>query len=471
MTTVSMPRLRLVQNGEGGQAATDPTVPPPKPIPRMRGRLRCTKAFHEDQIGFISGAHARYGDVVEAPIVTMNWYFVRDPAIINEINVTRWAEFYKPKLAKRLWKLFLGNGLVPNDGESWKRQHKLIMPAFHKLRIDGYGAIMTEYTRRMISRYQEGEPRDVHRDMTALTLAVVGRTLFDADVEGDAKTVGDAMVVISEMLVEHINMPLPLPRWWPSAGNRRKMRAIGDMERVIRSHVQARRTEGRDHGDLMSHLVFVTDDEGSAMTERQLRDEMMTLFFAGHETTAGVLTWAWWLLATHPDKLATLREELDRVVGRAPIRVEDLPNLPYLEKVVKESLRLQPSVWCYMREATKDLRMGDYVFKRGRPILISPYILGRDPRLHPNPLRYEPERWTREYERGLPRGAYVPFAAGPRVCLGKQFAMMELRLIIGTLVQLLELNVPDGFTPDFVQELSLHPGERGIPMTVRHRPS
>jgi len=215
-------------------------------------------------------------------------------------------------------------------------------------------------------------------------------------------------------------------------------------------------------------MVFAADDQGG-MSDKELRDELMTLIFAGHETTAHTLTWAWYLLATNRDKLAKAQREVDITLGDKPVGVEDLRDLPYLEMCLKESLRRLPAVWIFGREAQEDLRLGGYFFPKGAILAISPLALGRNAAYFDDPLEYRPERWTREFERSLPRGAYVPFAAGPRVCLGKQFAMMEMRIVLATLIQNVDVNVVDGFEPDFLPELSLHPGERGMQMNVRFR--
>jgi cytochrome P450 len=232
--------------------------------------------------------------------------------------------------------------------------------------------------------------------------------------------------------------------------------------------VAARRKENRDRGDLMSHIVFAADEQGG-MSEKQMRDELMTLIFAGHETTAHTLTWAWYLLARNRDKLRKAQREIDEKIGGRPIGVEDLRELPYLEMCLKESLRRLPAVWIYAREAQTELRIADYVIPKGAILAISPLAIGRNEKYFSDPLAYRPERWTREFERQLPRGAYVPFAAGPRVCLGKQFAMMEMRIVLGTLIQNVDINVLDTFEPDFLPELSLNPGERGMQMLVRFR--
>jgi cytochrome P450 len=450
---------------------TDPQhATPPKRIPTHKGHWLWggTFDFQRQPADFVLEGHERYGDIFKTRVVYGHSYFIRDPEIVNAINVTHAKHIYKPKVVKQMWRPFLGNGLVPNDGESWKRQHKLIMPAFHKLRIDAYASTMAEYTRDMLRGWRQGEQRDFRKEIVDLALRVVAKTLFDTDVAGDAQTINDAMLDISEALIDHAQTPIPTPRWWPSERNRRMVRAIDAMDDVISRLVAARRKENEDRGDLMSHIVFASDEQGG-MSEKQMRDELMTLIFAGHETTAHTLTWAWYLLATNGDKLRKAQREVDEEMGGRPIGADDLRELPYLEMCLKESLRRLPAVWIYAREAQTDLRIADYLIPKGAILAISPLAIGRNEKYYDNPLEYRPERWTREFERQLPRGAYVPFAAGPRVCLGKQFAMMEMRIVLGTLIQNVDINVLDGFEPDLLPELSLNPGERGMQMRVRFR--
>jgi cytochrome P450 len=276
------------------------------------------------------------------------------------------------------------------------------------------------------------------------------------------------MQAIMEALIDHAQTPIPAPRWWPSERNRRMVRSLDAMDGVIERLVASRRQQQKDRGDLMSHIVFATDEEGS-MSAQQMRDELMTLIFAGHETTAHTLTWAWYLLATHRDKLAKAQREIDETIGDRSIGVDDLRNLPYLEMCLKESLRRLPAVWIYGREAQTDLNLAGYFFPKGSILAVSPLATGRNAKYFDKPLEYRPERWTRDFERQLPKGAYVPFAAGPRVCLGKQFAMMEMRLILGTLIQNVDVNLLEGFEPDIVPQISLNPGERGMQMKVHFR--
>jgi len=442
---------------------------PTRPIPRRAGHWfwGCLMEMIQDRSGFLVDKHEEHGDVFISRALLRDLLFVRDPAVVYGINVTHWSDFYKPDYIKQMWKPFLGNGLVPNDGESWKRQHKRILPGFHKKRVDAYAPTMVEFTERMLDRWQEGERRNMRLELNGLALEVVAATLFDIDIgKEDSKTIREAMGEVSEILVKDADNMVPRPDWWPTASNRRKKRAIGKIEDIIRRVHQERLTNQQDRGDLFSHMVFVEDDQGR-MSDKQLRDEAMTLIFAGHETTAHALVWTWYLLAKNPDKVAKMREELESVVGDRRVEVDDLPSLPYLEMVVKESLRLYPSVWAYARQAQRDVVINGYEIKKGQTVTLGHIAMGRNPKYYDKPMEFRPERWTREFERQLPRGAYTPFAGGPRVCIGKQFAMMEMRMILATLVRRLEITIPDGFEPDFVTELSMHPGDRGMPTDVK----
>ena len=465
-----MGKSRDEVTAEAAVPATPSSVPS-RPIPRRKGHWfwGCFFELTSDRSGFLIEKHEEHGDVFISRAFVRDLLFVRDPAVVYAINVTHWSDFYKPDYIKTMWKPFLGNGLVPNDGESWKRQHKLILPGFHKRRVDAYAPTMVAFTERMLGRWKDGERRDMRLELNALALEVVASTLFDIDIgREDSKTIRDAIRDVSEILVTDADKMIPRPSWWPTASNRRKQRAIAKLEDIIRRVHEERLANQRDRGDLFSHMVFVEDEQGR-MTDEQLRDEAMTLLFAGHDTTAHALTWTWYLLAKNPDKVEKLRAELMQVVGDRSVDVDDLPNLPYLEMVVKESLRLLPSVWAYARQAQRDLVIEGYEIKKGQTVTISHIAMGRNPEYYEDPEEFRPERWTRELERSLPRGAYTPFAGGPRVCLGKQFAMMEMRMILATLVRRLEVTIPDGFEPDFVTELSMHPGERGMPTDVQLR--
>lgn len=436
-----------------------------------------TMVFQEQPLDFtIAAAKAAeaHGDVACWRVGPYRWWLLNRPDLIWSVLVTEASKFHKPKLVKRLWRHFLGWGLLSLEDDEWKRHHRMVRPAFMKERIEAYAKTMVAYTNDMVAQWlsQPPAPGEMMEEMTALTLRIVAQTLFAADVQGEAKRVGECMIVISDRLVEHINMPLPIPKWWPSKGNRAKHQAIVDMERVVLDVIADRRRTGEDHGDLLSSLVMARDESGGGLTDRELRDEAMTLFFAGHETTALALTWMWYLLAKHPEVTARMRAEIDAVAGPDPIArpldASDLPSLPYVDQVVKESMRRMTSVWSFMRAPAREpwpIPGTPYVIPTGDIIFISPYVTQNDARWFPDPERFDPDRFAPGAESKIPKGAYIPFAAGPRMCLGKNFAMMEARLVLATMVRHVDPTVPEGYEPELLPQLALR-AANGVPFSV-----
>ena len=438
------------------------------PGPRGHPVLGSTLDFQRDPIGFCTDLHERYGEVARFRVLHLWWYQVSDPELVHEILVRDQARYHKARLNKRIFRLFLGNGVLTADGEDWKRNHRLVKPGFHRRRIDAYAQVMVDYTHELVDAWRDGAELDFNDEMMALTLRVVCKCLFDRDVLTDAPVVGGAMQVIERVLVEHINRPLPTPRWWPGAANRRKVRAIDDIEAIVLRLLQEAREAPEDRGDLLSMLVRARYEDGSPMSDRQLRDELMTLVFAGHETTAHTLVWTWYLLGAHPEVAERLLTELDTVMGGRPATMADVGSLPYLDQVVKESMRLLPSVWTFMREPICDVELGPWRLPQGAQVFISPYIMHRNPRVFSDPERFDPDRWTPEFERQLPKAAFIPFSMGPRVCLGKPFAMMEARLILASLLQRARPALQPGYVPELGAKLSLMP-LNGMPYQVKLR--
>ena len=455
-----------MQDAEGAQAQTTEARKAPGP----KGGLFLGSAldFKESPLEFICYVQRAYGDVARFRVGHQHWYLISHPDDINDIMTKRAKVFLKPAIARRLWDKFLGDGLLTSEGDEWRRQLKLMRPAFAKKRVDAYGAVMVEYTQRMIDSWVDGARVDFSEAMVALTLEVVAKTLFDADVRGDAAIVGDAMHVLHEEMLNHIYMPLPVPRWWPSKGNRRKIKAITDIEEIVKGFIEERRASGEDRGDLLSTLILARTEEGEQLDDKEVRDQSMTLFFAGHETTAHAMTWLWYLLATHPGVTARLQRDLDAVTGGAPLRVDHLKALPYLDWVIKEGMRILPSVWVFMKEPIEATTVRGVRIPKGAPILISPYVTQHDARWFPSPETFDPERFSPERARAIPKGAYVPFSGGSRTCLGKGFAMMEAQLIVGTLVQRVKPTVPEGYVPEKQAVLSLQP-LGGLPVDVVKR--
>ncbi len=436
------------------------------PGPNGKFLIGSTLDFQKAPLQFCLDMAEQYGDICKFKVGLDTWHLVNNAEFIHDVTVKKANIFHKPRLAKRLWKPFLGDGVLSLDGNAWKRLSRMIKPGFHKKRIDAYGEIMVQHTLDMLETWQNGRREDICVDMTAVTLRIVAKTLFDADVTGgDTDIVGSSMHTLQECMVEHINMPLPVPKWWPGATNKRKLKAIADIENIVQGIIDERRASKQDRGDLLSMMVFAQDEEGKGMNNTELRDQAMTLIFAGHETTAMALAWMSYLMGQHKDVVQKMRDEIHAAVGEGRLTVADLPKLPYLEMVVKESMRILPSVWAFMREPTEDVQMGDYVIPKGDQVLVSPYVIHHNPKYFDNPDEFRPERFTTENERKLPKGAYVPFAAGARVCLGKAFAMMEARLILGTMIQHVDFEVAEDFELDFLAQLSLSP-RGGLPMNI-----
>jgi cytochrome P450 len=429
-----------------------------------------TVQFQPDPIGFMKRAAQEHGQVVKFRVLLDHWYLLTDPDHVYEVLVKNSAKYHKPRINKQLFRDFMGNGLVSSDGAHHARQHKMIKPGFHRRRIDGYCEIMVRYTQEMVAQWTAGETVDIGDELTTLTLKIIAKTMFGADISDSTDTIGKAMCTVNEVLVDYVNMPLPLPTWWPSKKNRRKWNAIRDVENILVNIVEERRKTGDDGGDLLSMMVFAEDEAGQKMSEKELRDEGMTLFFAGHETASHTMTWIWWLIAEHPPVLAKLQAELDTVLeGRAPT-AGDLRQLPYLEMVIKEGLRLFGAAWTFMREPTEDVQLGEFRIPKGAYLVISPHILHRQPALFPDPERFDPERFSSQNAKGMHPGAYVPFSTGPRVCLGKSFAMTEMRLILATILQRVNPTLPPGFEPIQQAQISLH-SANGMPNIVHFRES
>jgi len=405
------------------------------PGPRGRFLTGNLPDFRRGRLDFLTRCAREYGDFVSLRFGPRRVMLVSDPQAIEYVLVTGSRHFRK-HFALRLNPLVLGNGLLTSDGEFWLRQRRLAQPAFLKDRIAAYGPVMVEHAGRMLAGWREGEARDILDEMMALTLGIAAKTLFDVEAADLAGEVGAALRTLLENFVARFNSFLPLPVWVPTPGNLRMRRAIRKLDEVIYGFIHQRRMGGGDHRDVLSMLLHARDEsEGGGMTDRQLRDEAMTLFLAGHETTALALSWAWALLAQHPEAEARLAEEVRSVVGSRPPTVEDLPRLRYTEHVVLETMRLYPPAFVIGREAVADCEVGGYRVPAGMTVLMSQWVVHRDPRYFDRPGEFLPERWDNGLAGRLPKYAYFPFGGGPRVCIGNGFAMMEAVLVLAAVAQ------------------------------------
>ena len=387
-----------------------PTLPP-GPRPLIPGAN--LRAMQRDAIRFLTRLQREYGDVVHFTFGPQHLYFFAHPDAIREVLVVQARSFEKGFALKRA-KLILGEGLLTSEGELHKRQRRLAQPAFHRERIDRYAQVMVDRATRMSDSWRDGQEVDIHHEMMRLTLAIVAKTLFDADVDREADEIGRALTELMQMFPMLLNPFAEILRRLPFPQTFRFNRALKRLDQTIYAIINERRKSGEDRGDLLSMLLLAQDIEGDggSMTDKQLRDETMTLFLAGHETTANALAWTWYLLALHPE-------------------CEGQPA----EMIFAESMRLYPPAWGIGRLAIEDVKIGDTLVPRGSIAVLAQAVTHRDARWWPDPDRFDPTRFTPEAKAARPKFAYFPFGGGPRVCIGEGFAWMEGSLILSTIAK------------------------------------
>jgi cytochrome P450 len=384
------------------------------------------------------------------------------PDAIEELLVTRARDFIKSP-GVQLLRPLLGNGLLLSEGDTWLRQRRLVQPAFHRQRVAGYGDVMAAFAERHVAAWKDGDVIEAHAEIMALTQAIVGKTLFDADVSGDAHEASQAAKVLAEDFGARLSSFRLIPDWLPTPRNVRSRRAIRRLDAIVHRIIAERRSSSEDRGDLLSMLVHAQDaDDGSRMTGQQVRDEAMTMYLAGHETTAVALSWTWYLLAQHPDADARLADELREVLGGRAPSVADLPRLRYAAMVVTESMRLYPPAYGIGRQAVRATEIAGHAIAP-KDIFIAPtWTVHRDRRWFEEPEVFRPERWESDLAQRLPRFAYFPFGGGPRQCIGNSFAQMEAVLILATIAQHFRLSLVSGqrITPTPYVTLRPEPGLR-----------
>jgi cytochrome P450 len=392
---------------------------------------------------------------------------VSHPTLVEEVLVTKHRSFIKTPLLRNGRRL-LGHGLLTSEGDLWRRQRRLMQPAFQRQRLLGYGATMVGAAERLLATWQDGQRRDVHADMMGLTLDIALRTLFGAELGDEGARVGGLVEAALRRFSQRLeSLSSLVPDTWPIPGNLRFLRSAAELDRVVLAII-ARRQASPPRDDLLQILLDARDERGAPMSRRQLKDEVMTLFLAGHETTATALSWTWYLLGKHPDVEQELHATLDRVLaGRLPM-VDDLHALGYVERVVTEAMRLLPPVWAIGRQAIEPVQVGGYDLSKGTLVSMSQWVMHRDPRWFDQPDRFWPDRWLDSQSRKPPRFAYLPFGGGPRQCIGNSFALLEATLLLATLARRYRLElVPDhpiGLWPS----ATLRP-RHGIAVTLQQR--
>jgi cytochrome P450 len=424
--------------------------------PGPKGGLLLGQTFEylRDQLGFLSAAVREYGDVVRLRLGNLTTYIMVNPEHIDYVLHSHADNFMKDKVTRWLMPL-VGEGLLTSEGEFWRRQRRLAQPAFGREQIERYAAVMVEHTQRMLQNWRDGQVRDPHDDMAHLTLSIVAKTLFGAEMSSEAGVVGESL----EIVTNHFMSP---KRWFrvfdylPLPSSRRYWRAIRLIDEIIYGIIRRHRASGRDSGDLLPRLLAARDEQGGGgMTDRQLRDEVVTLMLAGHETTALVMFYTFYLLAQSPEAEKRVSAEINEVVGDRSATALDVPKLRYTEWVIREAMRLYPPAWGIAREALADCEIGGYSVPKGTQIFMVQWLVHRDGRWFDQPQSFKPDRWDNDLIKRLPRCAYFPFGDGPRICIGNHFAMMEAVLLLATIARKYRLVIEPGQTLELLPSITL----------------
>lgn len=442
-----------------------PTLYPPSP----KGKpWRHLLAYFRDPLGFLMRMVRDYGDIVHFMFGSQHFYLINHPDYIQDVLETHHRNFIKRRGLKPL----LGNGLLTSEGEFHRRQRRRIQPAFHPQRFARYGAVMTDYASRMRDGWKDGATLDIAQEMRQLTLAIACKTFFGVDMESEMAVSGELINAVMEFYSPATKAIPRLLARFPLFSRHRVAKARTRLDAVIHRMIHKRRSSELHGDDLLSTLLHLqkADDDGGELSDSQLRDEVATLIFAGHETTANALTWTWYLLSQHPEVEARLHAELDSALsGRLPT-LDDLQHLRYTEMVLAEALRLYPPVWVVVRQAINDSEMGGYLMPAKSLVYMSQYVMHRDSRYFPDPSLFDPQRWTPEVTAERPRFSYFPFAAGPRGCIGERFSWVEGVLLIATLAQQWRLRLVPGHPVELQPRITLRPKHGMRMMMGRRRP-
>ncbi len=449
----------VVPNGRGAVA----------PGPRYRTPFGLVSDIRRDPLGYTVGLFRRYGDVVCLPMGPFTSYMVFHPDALKHVLQEHNQNYVKGVVIAKV-KILIGEGLFTSEGDFWRRQRRLAQPAFHRQRIANFARLMQDCTAAMLDgwapRAGRQVPFDVAAEMSRLTLQIVGKALFSMDLAGEAGAVGRALMTALEYLGRRAMSFVPWPAFLPTPGNVRFLRARHALDRVVYRIIETRRRTGEDAGDFLGMMLAARDEgTGEGMSDRQLRDEVMTFLLAGHETTAVALTWACYLLEQHPEVEARLRAEVAAAIGDRAPTLDDLPALRYARMVLEETMRLYPPVWGISRQAIGDDTIGGYHIRANAPVSMSPFVTHRHPEFWDDPERFDPERFTPERVAARHRFAYLPFSGGPRLCIGNEFALMEGTIVLAMLVQRYRLARASEGPVGYEATLTLRP-KGGMPMTL-----
>lgn len=413
----------------------------PKGLP-LTGNLL---AFRKDKLEFLRRMAQKYGDVVHLRFGQHHLYLLNNPDMIKEVLVTKQQHFRKAK-GLQVAKAVVGEGILTSEGQKHLRQRRLMQPSFRQDHIARYGDTMVRHTEQMLATWQDGEERLFTKDMMELTLSIITDTMFGANVMNNAREIGHAIEVGLKYISNRATSILDIPPTIPTRSNREFKQAAETLDRVIYSIIEERRkNETPNQHDLLSRLLMARDEEdGTGMTDQQIRDEVMTIFVAGHETTANTLSWATYLLSQNPAAEQKLCAELDHVLEGRPPTAADMPHLSYTQNVIWESMRLYPAAWMINRQVIEPVEISGHMFKPGATIMMSQYVMHRHADYFTNPDSFQPERFEGDLLKRVPQFAFFPFGGGPRVCIGNHFALMEATLLLACMYQKFRFRLAEG---------------------------
>ena len=438
------------------------------PIPSIKGHpvLGHLQAFRKDRAAMQLRVAREQPEIAKLRVGFIPTVMIGSPSMAHELLAVKHASFLKAPGLSVFLRPLLGNGLLTSEREMHTRQRRLIAPAFAHKRIASYASTMAERSARFASSLADGRVLDIAESIMGLTLEIVGKTLFDAEVGSNADEVGNAVTVAMHCAMTQVSSLVPIPPFVPTPMNLKNRRAVAQLDAILYRIIRERRSQGGDRGDLLSMLLETQDEDGASMSDQQIRDEAMTLFLAGHETTANALSWAMYLLARNPAARARLEAEVD-ALGRVP-SYDDLKQLPWTLAVLKETLRLYPPAYILARRSIEDVTIGRYRIKKHNIVLVNVLGIHRRPDLFPAPGEFKPERFLGDAEKQLPRCAYMPFGAGPRVCIGNHFALMEGHVLLASLLKRLRFDLVSDAPVDLDPLVTLRP-RGGVKMRVTVR--
>lgn len=451
---------------------THPRPPgPPRGLFGIRNAIRMFK----DYPGYHRELQREYGDAAYLHLGQYRNYVFFHPELIREVLVAKAKSFVRWERGMRVFARAHGQSVLITEGEAWQRQRRMLQPGFAPRRFDSYAGHVAGAAEEALDQLQvdEDAPMDFEGAMTTLTMDVIMRTMFSSRAPGQARAAGEAVRVLSEGAMKEMMLPAEIPWWVPLPWRLGVRRALKTLDALIWGVLRERRAAPGQHQDLLAMLMAAADEEGDGgrLSDQEVRDQCMTMFLAGHETTATALTWWGWAMATHPQMAHWAATEVDQVLGgRAPTHA-DVAQLPYLAQTLKEALRMRPPAPAlFTREAVEDVQIGPWAVPKGALVMTTPYAVHHDPRWFPDPDRFDPDRFAPDRSDAIPRGAYLPFGVGPRVCIGNSFAMLEMTQIAAMLLQRFELVWPAGAQqPRPRLHVTMRP-EQGLQLVLRPRP-